>query len=67
MKKRKWVMPGWMEKFRGYIVNGTGGNSVEDLMNGNANPVVNLPLSILQACVKMRVEMLERMRKDGMI
>lgn len=58
----KWTMPEWMEPFRESICN-TGGNSVEDMMNGHANPRVNLPLSTLQACVKSQVLLLENLRK----
>lgn len=57
---KKWTMPGWLEPYRALIVN-TGGNSIEDMMNGNADPVVNLPLSTLQACVKSQVALLERL------
>jgi hypothetical protein len=66
VRKKKWIMPDWMERFRSCIVN-TGGNSVEDLMNGHDDPVVNLPLSTLQACVKSQVAMLEKMRRSGML
>lgn len=54
---RKWKMPKWMEPFRESICN-TGGNSVEDMMNGCADPLINLPLSTLQACVKSQVALL---------
>ena len=63
-KTKKWVMPRWMEKFRHDIVN-TGGNGVEEMVNGNADPYVNLPLSTLQACVKSQVALLERLHASG--
>lgn len=56
-KKKKWTMPKWMELYRNCIVN-TGGNAIEDMVNGDANPQVNLPLSTLQACVKSQVALL---------
>jgi len=61
---KKWKMPTWMEPYRNLIVN-TGGNSVEDMMNGNADPRVNLPLSTLQACVKSQVLLLAKLREAG--
>ncbi len=59
-----WTMPEWMEPYREYIRN-TGGNVIEDMVNGNANPLVNLPLSTLQACVKSQVSMLEGFHRAG--
>ena len=64
MKKRKWKMPKWMEPFRDDICN-TGGNTVEEMVNGNADPLTNLPLSTLQACVKSQICLLERMAHGG--
>jgi len=55
-------MPSWMEPYRKLIGN-TGGNTVEELMNGDADPSVNLPLSTLQACVKSQVGLLLRMHE----
>lgn len=66
MSFKLWVMPRWMERYREYICN-TGGNSIEDMMNGNADPFANLPLSTLQACVKSQVLMLNAMHKDGVL
>lgn len=60
----KWEMPKWMEPYRDLIVN-TGGNSVETLVNGNANPMTNLPLSTLQACVKSQVALLGNLHKEA--
>lgn len=55
MKKRKpWTMPIWMESYRDLFIN-TGGNSVEDLMNDDTSPLINLPRSTLAACVKSQV------------
>ena len=61
-----WVMPSWMEPYRNMIVN-TGGNTVEEMMNGDANPMINLPLSTLQACVKSQVLLLELLHKKGIV
>jgi len=61
---KKWTMPKWMEPFRKHIRN-TGGNTVEQLMNGNDSPDVNLPLSTLQACVKSQVSLLVQLHNSG--
>ena len=58
MKVKSWMMPVWMRPYAGYIVN-TGGNDVTEMMNCNADPRINLPLSTLQACVKSQVALLE--------
>jgi hypothetical protein len=63
---KKWNMPKWMEPIRGMIVN-TGGNPIEEMMNGNASPLINLPLSTLQACVKSQVSLLNRLYNEGML
>lgn len=59
-KQKLWAMPKWMKPYRELIVN-TGGNSVEEMMNGNASPLINLPLSTLQACVKSQIALLNRL------
>lgn len=59
-----WRMPAWMEPYRELIRN-TGGNSIETMMNGNADPSVNLPLSTLQACVKSQVSLLYTLHDEG--
>ena len=63
---KKWKMPKWMEPFREHIVN-TGGNDIESMMNGSADPLINLPLSTLQACVKSQVSMLYRLHENKML
>lgn len=61
-----WVMPDWMEPYRAFICN-TGGNPVEEMVNGNANTFSNLPLSTLQACVKSQVVLLSSLHAAGLI
>jgi hypothetical protein len=63
---KKWTMPKWMEPYREFIGN-TGGNTVEQLMNGTDDPLINLPLSTLQACVKSQVGLLLRLHNEGHI
>lgn len=60
----KWKMPAWMEPYARHIVN-TGGNDLTAMVNGNADPRINLPLSTLQACVKSQVSLLEGLHKAG--
>lgn len=62
----KWKMPKWMEPYRAHICN-TGGNDIEGMVNGNADPMINLPLSTLQACVKSQVSLLQRMHDAGLL
>jgi hypothetical protein len=59
-------MPKWMEHYRDSFVN-TGGNDIESMQNGNADPRVNLPLSTLQACVKSQVSFLYQLKKKGLL
>jgi hypothetical protein len=61
-----WTMPAWMENYRRFIVN-TGGNSVEELVNGHTSPIVNLPLSTLEACVKSQVALLQQLHGAGLV
>jgi len=61
-----WTMPKWMHTYRQHIVN-TGGNEIEKLMAGNADPRVNLPLSTLQACVKSQISLLYRLHSAKML
>src|SRR5947209_7313362 len=59
-------MPKWMEPYRKHICN-TGGNSIEDCMNGDADPVINLPLSTIQFGVKSQVGLLYALHKAGVL
>ena len=63
---KRWKMPRWMEPYRDLLVN-TGGNPVEDMMNGNASPLVNLPLSTLQAAVKSQVGLLYQLHESELL
>ncbi len=62
----KWVMPEWMKPYERYIRN-TGGGDVTNMVNGNASPLINLPLSTLQACVKSQVSMLILLHQDNLL
>jgi hypothetical protein len=64
MKRKVWKMPNWFRAYEHFIVN-TGGNDIESMMNGDADPVINLPLSTLQACVKSQVALLEALQQNN--
>lgn len=64
MKPHEWMMPNYLEPYRDCICN-TGGNTIEQMVNGNADPFINLPLSTLQACVKSQIILLENLVKAG--
>ena len=66
LKRPQWTMPAWMEPYREMIVN-TGGNPVEEMVNGDADPMINLPLSTLQACVKSQVSLLNHLHNEGLL
>lgn len=61
MTERKWKMPDWMKPYARLIGN-TGHDptieNIEKIFNGYTDPTINLPLSLLQACVKSQVELL---------
>ena len=64
--KNEWSMPPWMEKYRDCF-NNTGGNSIEDLMNREVNPQVNLPVWVLKVAVESQVNFLLKLHKDGLL
>ena len=66
MKRKKWVMPKWMEPYREWFTN-TGGNSIEDLMSDHlsAHPSTlfnNGPRAALCIACIAQVHLLENMR-----
>lgn len=62
----KWAMPKWMDKYKGCI-NNTGGNSIEELVNGRTCVGVNMPLAILEMCVQSQVTFLVALKKAGFL
>ena len=66
MSNDRWTMPEWMKKYESLITN-TGGNSVERLVNGRTNPIINLPLSTLEACVYAQVQLLQVLYEKGLL
>ena len=59
-------LPLWIRPYLAHIWN-TGGNDIEDLWNGDADPFINLPLSTLQACVKSQIMLLHRLHDAGLL
>lgn len=66
MTQRGWVMPKWMEPFRGFFQN-TGGNSVEFLMNDQSPWQINAIRAMLAVGVKSQVGLLEKLRKENLL
>ena len=54
-----WVMPDWMEKYR-HLINNTGGNSIEDLINDieGTNAQNNLIRATIIVAVESQVNLL---------
>ena len=66
-KKKKWVMPEWMENYREYICN-TGGNPIEELMNDSGTNMFNNHVRMgLIIAVKSQVTLLERLHNESVI
>lgn len=59
-------LPEWMRPYLVHVCN-TGGNDIEEMCNGHADPYTNLPLSTLQACVKSQVILLQRLHDSGLL
>ncbi len=64
---KKWKMPEWMETYRGCVY--TGGNTVEDILNGDVDesPWDDVPLSMLQACVRSQISLLIHLHNRGLL
>jgi hypothetical protein len=61
---KKWTMPKWMEAYRQFFVN-TAGNTIEELVNGNTDPLINLPPSTLEFGMKAQVRFLMNLKEKG--
>jgi len=66
MEAVKWTMPKWMEKYRELIGN-TGGNSIEEMVDDQSDPQINLPRAVLAACVKSQINFLMRLKTLGLL
>ena len=70
MKKKKWVMPAWMEKYREYLSRFAGGNPIEELMNDdgtNSNVFDNAPRALICVSVKSAVGLLESLKFHNLL
>lgn len=65
-KNKEWVMPDWMEKYRGDF-NNTGGNSVEDLHNSKATIDTNVVVCLLSSAIHGQVHLLETLHEKGIV
>lgn len=63
-EKKKWKMPDWLRQYEPFIVN-TGGNKIEDLMNGHTNLYVNGPRALLEMSVEAQIALLKKLRAAG--
>lgn len=61
-----WKPPDWMKPFLPQL-NNTGGNTVEELMNGKTNPAVNLPLAMLEMAAIAQIQLLTHLHKRGLL
>lgn len=59
-----WTMPEWMKQYVEYIGE-TGGNDVEELVNGKTKMSINLPLAVLEIAVRAQVDLLARLHVAG--
>ena len=66
-KKKQWIMPLWMEKYRPDITN-TGGNDIEELMNDTAITASNnwIRLALIVAVIA-QIGLLENLHKKKLI
>lgn len=68
-KQKNWKMPEWMEKYR-HLINNTGGNEVEDLVNDdgtNSNVFNNAPRALICVAVSSQVNLLENLHSKGFL
>lgn len=66
MKSKPWKMPLWMTVYAPWFVN-TGGNNIEELVNGDTSPGINMPRFVIEMCAKSQVSLLESLRKAGVL
>lgn len=69
MKKepKPWTMPKWMIPLAP-LINNTGGNEIEDLVNDHTTTVeVNAPRAIICVAVKSQILLLQSLMKHGLL
>lgn len=67
MSKSQWVMPEQLEPFR-ELVNNTGGNPIEELMNDHTtNMGNNMIRAVLIACVESQMSLLSALDEKGLL
>lgn len=66
-KKKKWVMPEWMEQYRDDFCN-TGGNSIENLYNDEGTTIFNNAVRVaLITAVDAQVGLLYRLHRKKLL
>lgn len=67
--RRYWRMPEWMKPFAVVVITGSSEPDrvtlVERMINESTDPQINLPVSIIEACVKSQVSMLFVLKEKG--
>lgn len=67
MKEKKWTMPKWMEPYR-EMINNTGGNPIEELMNDHhTNGFNNVIRTALIISVDSQVALLTKLHNEGLL
>lgn len=65
--KKKWLMPKWMEPYRN-LINNTGGNPIEELMNDTTtNGQNNVIRAALIIAVDSQITLLFQLKKKGFL
>ncbi len=60
-----WVMPEWMEEYRIYLEQFTGGNPIEELMNDHHTTITgNAPRAMICVSLKGAMSMLEKLHAN---
>lgn len=67
---KKWAMPEWMEKYRD-LINNTGGNEVEDLINRLKTDKnisrTNIIIFTMATCVEAQVGLLATLKRKDLL
>ncbi len=65
--RETWAMPKWMEEYR-ELINNTGGNSIEELVNNHETTIEeNAPLALICVAVKCQVGLLQALYKNNLL
>lgn len=66
-KKKKWVMPEWLNDYT-HLISNTGGNPIKELMNDHTTTIqVNAPRALICVAVKSQIDLLELLKKNNLL